>query len=155
MIENLSKDIDYLIFWNQSDLNSLEDQDLIKTAKRNKTEYDLDLIHLQKILKNYPDIFTEETFSDENCKWIYVHLVSRCFGNYFKYVTMVPFAEFFNHECSDVYYDFKYNEGNLKKKEESEYPEALEKPDQEINEETTSEGSYNSDLADTDEDFEY
>ena len=40
---------------------------------------------------------------------------------------MVPFAEFLNHECSDVYYDFKYNEGNPKKKEESEYPDAIDK----------------------------
>ena len=36
---------------------------------------------------------------------------------------MVPFAEMFNHECTDVYYDFKYNPDNPGKSEESEYPE--------------------------------
>ncbi len=39
---------------------------------------------------------------------------------------MVPFAEFLNHECTDVYYDFKYLQGNPMKKEESEYPDPKE-----------------------------
>lgn len=42
MIQNLSKDIDYLIFWNDLDMNLLEDPDLIKIAKRNRKEYELD-----------------------------------------------------------------------------------------------------------------
>lgn len=44
--------------------------------------------------------------------WIHTHLVTRCFGKYFQYTTMVPFAELFNHECSDVYYSMYYKPGN-------------------------------------------
>ena len=74
-------------------------------------------------MAKYPDLFEKETFSDDNVKWIYTHLVTRCFGKYFQYVTMVPFAEMFNHECTDVYYDFKYKISNPYKKEEAEFPE--------------------------------
>lgn len=35
---------------------------------------------------------------------------------------MVPFCELFNHECTDVFYDFEYNPDNPYKSEESEYP---------------------------------
>lgn len=36
---------------------------------------------------------------------------------------MVPFCELFNHECTDVFYDFEYNADNPNKTEESEsYP---------------------------------
>lgn len=137
-----------------------------KQAKKAKLEFEKDFRILELILSQYPTIFEKETFSYDNCKWIYVHLVSRCFGNYFKYVTMVPFAEFLNHECTDVYYDFKYNVGNPMKKEESDYPEPMEltevffnqsniklKPERE--DATTSEGTYNSNLGDTDDDFDY
>ena len=60
-------------------------------------------------MSKYPDLFEQDTYSDDNIRWIYTHLVTRCFGKYLQYVTMVPFAEMFNHECTDVYYDFKYN----------------------------------------------
>lgn len=33
---------------------------------------------------------------------------------------MVPFCELFNHECTDVFYDFEYNADNPHKSEESE-----------------------------------
>lgn len=34
---------------------------------------------------------------------------------------MAPFAELLNHECTDVYYDFLYNENNPNKSKESDY----------------------------------
>ena len=68
---------------------------------------------------------------------------------------MVPFAELFNHECSDVYYDFRYNEGNPKKSEESKYdpPKELE-PDDEDNF-SSSDGTYNSEDEFSDSEFQY
>lgn len=42
-----------------------------------------------------------------------VILIKRCFGKFLEYVTMVPIVEMFNHECSDVYYDFDYLEDNI------------------------------------------
>lgn len=93
---------------------------MISAQQRALKEYEADYNDLVDILSKYPDYFTRESYSPENAKWIYTHLISRCFGNYFQYVTMVPFAEFMNHECSDVYYDFKYKEDNPNKKDESE-----------------------------------
>ncbi len=74
------------------------------------------------MFRKYPHLFKEESFSYELYKWIMIHLTSRCFGKYFANVTMVPFAELTNHECSDVYYDFFYRPGNPFEKP-SEFPE--------------------------------
>jgi hypothetical protein len=44
-----------------------------------------------------------------------IYYNKRCFGKFLEYVTMVPIVEMFNHECSDVYYDFDYLEDNINK----------------------------------------
>ncbi|KRX04066.1 hypothetical protein PPERSA_12513 [Pseudocohnilembus persalinus] len=140
---------------NEQELKLLEDDELIKQAHEIKREYEQDYSDLVEILQKYPKQFSEESYNQENARWIYTHLISRCFGNYFQYVTMCPFAEYLNHECVDVYYDFQYNEGNPKKSEESEYPEPQEKTEDEILSITTSEGTYNSEQLEWDEEFEY
>ena len=38
--------------------------------------------------------------------------MTRCFGKYLEWVTMVPLVEMFNHECADVFYDFDYEDDN-------------------------------------------
>ena len=63
-------------------------------------------------MNKYPDLFGEVCKDRKNIEWIYTHLVTRCFGKYLEYITMVPIVELFNHECIDVYYDFDYHEGN-------------------------------------------
>jgi hypothetical protein len=73
-------------------------------------------------LSKYPKEFKKESYSYDNAVWIYTHLVTRCFGKYLNYVTMVPFCEMLNHECSDVYYDFSYNANNPHKKDEADFP---------------------------------
>ena len=75
---------------------------------------------LKFITDKYPNLFKPETVTLENARWVYTHLVTRCFGKYLAYVTMVPFCELFNHECTDVFYDFEYNPNNPNKSEESE-----------------------------------
>jgi hypothetical protein len=92
----------------------------VKQAKKAKDEYLLECETLRVILAKYPQYFEPQTFSQENIRWIYTHLVTRCFGKYLCYVTMVPFCELFNHECIDVYYDFTYHPDNPSKSEESE-----------------------------------
>lgn len=89
-----------------------------------RAEFEKEYKQLSRILIDYvPSVFKNtSTFCYEDAKWIYIHLVSRCFGKYFAYTSMVPFAELLNHECSDVYYDFQYNEDNKFKKEEAEFP---------------------------------
>jgi len=111
LIKLLPKDIDYLAFWSEKELDLLEDQGLKIKAFHLLSEFEEIFIKLSEILSKYPDIFMKETFSYENVKWIHIHLITRSFGGkYLNYVTMVPFAEFFNHECTNVYYDFMQNE---------------------------------------------
>jgi hypothetical protein len=43
---------------------------------------------------------------------IFVFINLRCFGKYLEYITMVPIVELFNHENSDVFYDFDYKKEN-------------------------------------------
>jgi hypothetical protein len=68
---------------------------------------------------------------------------------------MVPYAEFMNHECSDVYYDFQYLPENSKKSEESEFPEPKELTREELDNATTSDGTYYSEAYESDRDFDY
>ena len=44
------------------------------------------------IAKKYPEYFDLKVFTPDNITWIHVHLVTRCFGKYFEYTTMVPYA---------------------------------------------------------------
>jgi hypothetical protein len=112
MISNLPRDVEYLIFWRDDDLGLLDDPPFSQQTRVNHREFQQEYLDLSKILQRYPNVFNPETYSFDNFKWIYSHLVTRCFGKYLCYVTMVPFAEFLNHECSDVYYDFYYEPHN-------------------------------------------
>lgn len=44
------------------------------------------------IAKSYPEFFPPAILNEANVRWIHIHLVTRCFGKYFEYTTMVPFA---------------------------------------------------------------
>ena len=46
MINNLSRDIDYLVFWPDEDMKLLEDPEIYKQAKDNLKEYESDYDHL-------------------------------------------------------------------------------------------------------------
>ena len=71
------------------------------------------------------------------------------------YVTMVPFCELFNHECTDVYYDYLYRPDNIHKKEESEHLEPVELQPEEEENATSSDGTYNSDDEDSENEFTF
>lgn len=106
----------------------MEDSKLKIKAAQAKSEFEKSYRDLCRILMNYvPSVFINaNSFNYEDAKWIYIHLVSRCFGKYFAYTSMVPFAELLNHECTDVFYDFKYNEDNEFKDEEAEFKDPKE-----------------------------
>lgn len=70
-------------------------------------------------MKKYPNDFNEETYTTDNIKWIWIHIVSRTFGNFLNYITFVPIAEMFNHENTDLYFDVE----SSKKKEEKDNKE--------------------------------
>lgn len=121
LLKNLPREIDYIVFWKNEELQLLEDKELIKQAQKLRRDYERDYKDLSKILKRYPQFFKPESFCYEDAKWIYCHITSRCFGKYLENVTMVPFVELINHECVDVYYDYMYNENNPAKSEESKF----------------------------------
>ena len=105
----MSRDIDYVYFWDNKDLKLLEDEYLIKTARKGLEEFENEYKELKEILSRYPKLYNEDTYCYENAKWIYIHLVTRCFGKYLAYVTMVPFAEMLNHECIYIYLYIYFN----------------------------------------------
>jgi hypothetical protein len=57
-------------------------------------------------------LLPKELVTRDNYQWLYIHLVSRCFGRYLECITMVPFCEFFNHHITDVLYDFHFQPDN-------------------------------------------
>jgi len=156
LIENLPRDIDYIVFWEDEELDMLEDVSAVRIAKEHRKEYNEDEAFIIGLSQKYPDLLKPEVFTPENIRWIYTHLVTRCFGKYLEYITMIPIAELFNHECIDVYYDLEY------------YPENPDMPTdykmdapEEVLDETkfdtydTSEGSNGSEDEEFDSDFEY
>lgn len=96
-----------------------------------------------------------KVFTKENIRWIYTHLVTRCFGKYFEYVTMVPFAELFNHECADVYYDLEFYPENPDIPDDYKMDDPVELGDDEADDFDTSDGSYESNDPEFGSDDEY
>ena len=97
-----------------------------------------------KIAEKYPQFYSKETITIENIQWIHTHLVTRCFVKYFEYTTMVPFAELFNHECTDVYYTMSYNPGNPNDEGEEFYDEK-DLTEEEMVAADTTDGTYDAD----------
>ena len=155
LLQNLPKDLDYVIFWSDEELKNLEDETIFKISKKYRKEYEEEKAFILTLSNRYPDLIDPAYFTSENIQWIYTHLVTRCFGKYLEYVTMVPFAELFNHECSDVFYDLKYVEGNPHVLGAS-FDDKWKKlePGEEDNFDT-SDGSYNSSDEEFDSDYEY
>lgn len=155
LLENLSRDIDYVIFWPEEELELLEDESLVRLARGTRSSFEEEAQKFLEIAKKYPDILKEEFFTYENVRWIYIHLTTRCFGKYFEYVTMVPMAELLNHECTDVFYDFRYNEDNPHKPADQHFDDPKPLTEEEIDNFETSDGTYGSIEHDQDSDFDY
>ncbi|CAD8110312.1 unnamed protein product [Paramecium sonneborni] len=120
LISNLPRDIDYLIFWSEEEFKLLKDDKLVLKAKTELQDFLIIQKTLTHILDQYPQYFKKETYSFENIKWIFIHLVSRCFGSTLEQVAFVPFCEMFNHENTDVRYKGQYLEDNLNKPKDDE-----------------------------------
>ena len=155
LIANLPEDIDYVVFWTEDELNMLEDKSLYRLAKQHKNEYDKEEAFVLEMVQKYPDILKVSAFTPKRIRWAYTHLVTRCFGKYLEYTTMVPFAEFFNHECIDVYYDMEYYTNNPHKPKNYTMDDPKEITEEETETNATSEGSNKSDDVEFDSDYEY
>ncbi len=155
LIANLPRDIDYLIFWPDNELDQLEDSSTFRLAKNHRKEYDEEEKYVLELVEKYPELLDPHVFNKENIRWIYTHLVTRCFGKYFEYTTMIPIAELFNHECTDVYYDMEYYAENPNMPKDYSMGDAKEVEDTEIENNLSSEGSVGSEDEEFDSDFEY
>ncbi|CAK69193.1 unnamed protein product (macronuclear) [Paramecium tetraurelia] len=92
-IEQLPKDVNMLLFWPEEKLKLLQDENLIRKVHKKREEYEQTLLTFKKILNT----------NEEEFQWAYTNLYTRDFGHNLKYKSMVPFCEFFNHECVDVH----------------------------------------------------
>ncbi|CAD8077106.1 unnamed protein product [Paramecium primaurelia] len=92
-IDQLPQDVNMLIFWSEEKLKLLQDENLIHKVYKKREDYKQTLLIFKKIMNT-----TEEEF-----QWAYTNLYTRDFGHNLKYKSMVPFCEFFNHECVDVH----------------------------------------------------
>ena len=155
LIANLPQDIDYVVFWTEEELSMLEDKSLYRLAKQHRKEYDQEEAFVLELAGKYPEILDAKAFTKDRIRWGYTHLVTRCFGKYLEYTTMVPFAEFFNHECVDVYYDMEYYADNPHKPKSYSMDDPKELTEAEIETNMTSEGSNNSDDVEFDSEYEY
>ena len=155
LLNNLPRDIDYVVFWEEEELKDLEDTTIQRLARRRKKQYDQDEAFVIETIKKYPGLLDPDVFTPRNIRWIYTHLITRCFGKYFEYVVMVPFAELFNHECSDVYYDLEYFSINPDIPKDYAMDDPKEVPEEQIEEFDTSDGTYDSDDFEFDSDYEY
>ncbi|CAD8189768.1 unnamed protein product [Paramecium octaurelia] len=92
-IAQLPVDVNMLIFWSEDKLKLLQDESLIQKVHKKKEEYD----QTYQVFKDIMNA-TEDEF-----QWAYSNLYTRDFGHNLKYKSMIPFCEFFNHECVDVH----------------------------------------------------
>jgi len=104
MLNNFSREIDILAFWSEEELSSLESPSIKKKALAQHKYFNYQYGKLVTILKKYPTLLSPSTYSLDNVTWLFIHLISRSFGC-LNYITMVPFAEMFNHENTCVYFD--------------------------------------------------
>ncbi|CAK65712.1 unnamed protein product (macronuclear) [Paramecium tetraurelia] len=108
MIVNFPRDVDYAVFWNTQELESLKDENIIKSARKKYIGLLVTFQTLRYIADKFPNLYKPGIVTMENAIWIHTSIVTRCFGGQgLKYVTMVPFCELFNHECADVCYDLE------------------------------------------------
>ncbi|CAD8083114.1 unnamed protein product [Paramecium sonneborni] len=110
-IEQLPKDVNMLIFWPENKLKLLQDENLILKVHKQKQEYE-QTYQVFKLIMNA----TEEEF-----QWAYTNLYTRDFGHNLKYKSLIPFCEFFNHECVDVHISFLSDQNQKKKINQIQY----------------------------------
>jgi len=114
-ISNLPRDYDIVSDWTEEEMEALEDEDFIKEIKLAKEDFQVQVKSILEFVKKNSDVFNLNVFTEENISWIWIQLLSRKYGwmRNTKYVTCVPFGEFFNHNCTRLQYDSIFNEKEL------------------------------------------
>jgi hypothetical protein len=115
MIGNMPRDYDVIADWTDEEIEALEDEDFIREVKATKEDYHIHIKDIIEFVNKHPDVFDVSVFTAENISWIWIQLISRKYGwmRNTKYVSCVPFGEFFNHNCTRLQYDSIFNEKDL------------------------------------------
>ncbi|KAL4502976.1 hypothetical protein ABPG72_014205 [Tetrahymena utriculariae] len=104
LISNLSRYIDTVDFWEEEEYKYLDDAIFRERIRLQRNYFNYLAKNLREILPKYPDLFEEQTYSEENIRWIYIHIWSRSFGGSMDYISMVPIVEMMNHENTNMFF---------------------------------------------------
>ncbi|KAL4455496.1 hypothetical protein ABPG74_012648 [Tetrahymena malaccensis] len=104
LISNLSRYIDTVDFWEDEEYKYLDDPIFRERIRLQRNYFNYIAKNLREILPKYPDLFEEQTYSEENIRWIYIHIWSRSFGGSMDYISMVPIVEMMNHENTNMFF---------------------------------------------------
>jgi len=115
MISNLPRDYDVVSDWTEEEVEALEDPDFIEEVRHIKEDYRVQVDAILEFANKHSDVFNVAVYTEENISWIWIQLLSRKYGwmRNTKYVTFVPFGEFFNHSCTRLQYDSIFSEKDL------------------------------------------
>lgn len=130
MIKNFPKECDIICFWPQQQLDTFKDLTVISAAQIDIKSFEGEWKQFEQCKEIHP-ILQQKEFSRQNYRNIFVNLTNRSFGKYLNYISLIPFAEFFNHHCSKIYY-------TVQKEKKTEFKDSIVEDDQ------SSLGSYDS-----------
>ena len=97
----IAQESDLPCFWDDADINMLEDELLKAEIKEYKEEYDSEYQALYEIASMYPQLIDISTFTEQNFKKAFTITVTRCFGWSLPYTMVIPFADCANHFIID------------------------------------------------------
>ena len=55
----MPKELDYVIFWPQEDIDKLQDPKLLRNIKKDRKDFDFEFKESVKIMEKYPHFFNE------------------------------------------------------------------------------------------------
>jgi hypothetical protein len=144
MLGCMPREVDVLCMWPLEEIQRLGDPGMEQRATRQLARL-LERFEKWEALslkwaKYYPSPVTRADFL-----WIEAHLISRCFGCNFEYITMIPFMEFFNHSVCSTTWSPDY----------SAPAEARILDEQECMSQASSDSSYQEEDEYLDEDYDY
>ena len=93
------------MWWDDDEQDLLQDKTLVYDSNQWYDTYMETWERLYKVLKLYPEFFSESSISMYSYKKVFTMTTNRCFGSWTHVHCMVPFAEFINHENVHVSYD--------------------------------------------------
>jgi len=90
-------DADIPALWSDEELKELQDPEFAREAHDYKEDLLEQWKQTKKVLKKYPEIFPKDKVTKELFLFVYVNVVTRCFGWSIPCTMMIPVADIMNH----------------------------------------------------------